>query len=481
MLLAIGAAGFGQQTTDQVYDQLRRETIWVHPSAAKKVDVTEINNVAKSLGSPLKVLVVPQLGAQWLQNRQELRGRYAEWLFKNPLKMSNGTVIVLTKSGIAAYNPAVPKAELGRLSQSAARLATSNSFTPAISSLAISVNSAATSAKGSSETAVPVAASSTQPSSKGGVPILVPILALAGIGVGGYVLVKRAQKQAKIDAVRRPLIQANEEIINGISYLDSYDGLLLNPADNERLRRHREAANDAWMASSEALRGLNAVERADPIRSNFETALREVQAGKNIVAAATGESQTAFALPASLAEVDQLRAPLFDPRPGVCYFTGQYSDQLRPVEIAINGQRRTVMASPEAIDGLQSGRPPQIAGDDVQGRFMPWYRVPNYDPQHGGRSFGGFGSGSFFGDMLMFSALSNAFGGWGHGGGNTTIINNYGDPNSSGSFDSGGNFDTGSFDSGGGFDFGGGDSGGFDSGGDFGGGDSGGDFGGSFD
>jgi hypothetical protein len=83
--------------------------------------------------------------------------------------------------------------------------------------------------------------------------------------------------------------------------------------------------------------------------------------------------------------------------------------------------------------------------------------------------------------MLMFSALNSAFNSWGHNGGNTTIINNYGDPNSSGSFDSGGNFDTGSFDSGGGFDFGGGDSGGFDSGGDFGGSDSGGDFGGSFD
>jgi hypothetical protein len=479
LLLAIGAAGFSQQTTDQVYDQLRRETIWVHPSAAKKVDVTEVNNVAKSLGSPLKVLVVPQLGGRWVQNRQELRGRYAEWLFKNPLKMTNGTVIVLTKSGVAAFNPAVSKSELGRLSQAAARLATSDSFTPAISSLAVSVNSAATSAKDTALAPVPVgaqtkAAPSAQQPAKGGVPILIPILGLAGLGIGGYVLVKRAQKQAKIDAVRRPLIQANEEIINGISYLDSYDGLLMNPADNERLRRHRESANDAWMASSESLRGLNAVERADPIRANFETALREVQAGKNIVAEATGESQTAFALPASLAEVDQLRAPLFDPRPGVCYFSGQYSDQLRPVEMAINGQRRTVMASPEAIDGLQSGRPPQIAGDDVQGRFMPWYRVPNYDPQHGGRNFGGFGSGSFFGDMLMFSALSSAFNGWGHSGGNTTIINNYGDPNSpdavdNGNFDMGGNFDSGTFDSGGGFDFGGGDGGGFDGGGDFGG------------
>jgi hypothetical protein len=105
---------------------------------------------------------------------------------------------------------------------------------------------------------------------------------------------------------------------------------------------------------------------------------------------------------------------------------------------------------------------------------MPWYRVPNYDPQHGGRNFGGFGSGSFFGDMLMFSALSSAFNGWGHNGGNTTIINNYGDPNSpdavdNGNFDMGGNFDSGNFDSGGGFDFGGGDGGGFDGGGDFGG------------
>jgi len=476
-LLVVASSAYGQQvSTDAVYETLRKDSVWVHPSATAKVDLDAIRDVAKQTSEqPLKVLVVPQLGAKYQRSGKELRGVYAEWLFKNPLKMTNGTVIVLTKRGIAAYNPDVPKAELGELGVAAAKLATSNSFTPAIVSLATSTASAASrpAPKSAIEKSDPVA--KTSKSESDGISPIWVILGLAGVGGGAFLLVKRNQAQQKIRAIRAPLMAANEEIINGISYLDSYDDLLPDAAANQRLRLHREAANDAWSAHSGSISRVNVPSDADAIRHHFETALREVNEGKNVIAASTGGTQTAFQLPDSLQAVDQTRAPLFDPRPGICYFTGIPSDQLQPVEIAINGQRRTVMASPEAIHGLQSGQPPQIAGDQVQGQFMPWYRVPNYNPSVGPQSYGGFGSGSFFGDMLMFSAISSMFNGWNHQGyqsGDNVTINNYGDSQSgsNGDFSTGGDFDAGSFDSGG--DFGGGDFGGGDfGGGDFGGGD----------
>jgi hypothetical protein len=475
---AFSGRSFAQQISpDAVYQALRTDSVWVHPSAANKVDVSAIRDVAnRTANQPLKVLVIPQLGAKYQQNGKELRGVYAEWLFRQPLKMQNGTVIVLTKRGIAAFNPNVPRAELGQLGVDAAKLATSNSFTPAIVSLAEKTASAADAKSPSAASPAPIDASTTaaKPEKKGTSNIWL-FLGFLGLGGLGFWLVKRGQAQQKL---RAPLVAANEEIINGISYLDSYDDLLPDAASNRSLRSHREAANDAWSAQTGLISRVKSAIDAEPIRRQFEVALREINEGKNVIAASTGGTQTAFVLPDSLQAVDQARSPLFDPRPGVCYFTGMPSDQLQPVEIAINGQRRTVMASPQAIYNLQSGQPPQIAGDQVQGQFLPWYRVPGYNPGYGPQTYGGFGSGSFFSDMLMFSAISSAFNGWNHSGyqsGDNITINNYGDSQSAGDgqFDTGGSFDAGSFDTGG--DFGGGDFGG----GDFGGGDfGGGDFGG---
>ena len=458
---------FAQQISpDAVYEALRNDSVWVHPSAAQKVDVAAIRDVAKQTANqPLKVLVVPQLGAKYQRNGKELRGVYAEWLFRQPLKMKNGTVIVLTKRGIAAFNPDVPRAELGQLGVDAAKLVTSDSFTPAIVNLA---QTTARAAEGQPAAASPTTTSNGNSEvpgkdQKGGSKVFL-ILGLLGLGGGAIWLGKRAQAQQRL---RTPLLAANEEIINGISYLDSYDDLLPELTANRALRGHREAANDAWSSLSSRIGQVKNATDAEPIRRQFEVALREINEGKNVIEASTGGTQTAFQLPESLQAVDQARAPLFDPRPGICYFTGVPSE-LQPVEIAINGQRRTVMASPEAVHSLQSGQPPQIAGDQVQGRFMPWYRVPGYNPGYSQQTYGGFGSGSFFGDMLMFSAISSAFSGWNHAGyqsGDNVTINNYGDSQSDGSFDTGGSFDAGSFDTGG--DFGGGDFGG----GDFGGGD----------
>ena len=473
--ISFGLVGqsFAQQISpDAVYEALRKDSVWVHPSAASKVDISAIRDVAKQTANqPLKVLVVPQLGPKYQRNGKELRGVYAEWLFRQPLKMKNGTVIVLTKRGIAAFNPNVPRAELGRMGVDAAKLATSDSFTPAIVSLAETTAKAAGSAQPVASSMVksdtPSDSAGTQSKGNSGIWLILGVLGLGGLG---FWLTKRGQAQQK---VRAPLVAANEEIINGISYLDSYDDLLPDATANRALRAHREAANDAWSLQSSRISQVKTAIDAEPIRRQFETALREINEGKNVISASTGGTQTAFVLPESLQAVDQTRAPLFDPRPGVCYFTGMPSDQLQAVEIAINGQRRTVMASPQAIHNLQSGQPPQIAGDQVQGQFMPWYRVPGYNPGYSQQTYGGFGSGSFFGDMLMFSAISSAFNGWNHAGyqsGDNITINNYGDSQSDGGgqFDTGGSFDSGSFDTGG--DFGGGDFGG----GDFGGGDFGG-------
>jgi hypothetical protein len=100
---------------------------------------------------------------------------------------------------------------------------------------------------------------------------------------------------------------------------------------------------------------------------------------------------------------------------------------------------------------------PAIALDE---RAEPMY--VGYPGGWGGGWFGGGVGGGLFSGLLLGSMLGG-FGGWGHGYGDTTVINNYPD-GGGGGWQGGSDFGGGDF---GGGDFGGGDFGG----GDFGGGD----------
>jgi hypothetical protein len=296
-------------------------------------------------------------------------------------------------------------------------------------------------------------------------------------------------KSAAIGRLKSRLEPGRQEVLEGISYLDKYDGLLADPSVTSQLIQHRQTAFDAYERAQGRLATLKTEADAANVQEYLQDAARSVAEGKNLIAEATGGTKTAFQIPASLQEIDTRKSPLFEPKAGVDFFTGQYADDLQPIEIAIDGNRRTVMASRESISALQSGQAPQIAGQNLNGQFTPWYGVPDYQPGYGrGYGFGG-GGGSLVGDLLMFSAFSSLFNPFDRGydrqgsynagfadGANSG--NQQSSPTDSG-FDSSGGFDFNSSDNSGGFDFGGGDSGG---GFDFGGGDGGGgDFGGSFD
>ena len=295
-------------------------------------------------------------------------------------------------------------------------------------------------------------------------------------------------KSAAIGRLKSRLEPGRQEVLEGISYLDKYDGLLADPAVTRQLVQHRQTAFDAYEKAQGRMATLKTEADAAYVQEYLQDAARSVADGKNLIAEATGGTKTAFQIPASLQEIDTRKSPLFEPKAGVDFFTGQYADDLQPIEIAIDGNRRTVMASRDSIQALQSGQAPQIAGQNLHGRFTPWYGVPDYEPGYG-RSYGFGGGGSLVGDLLMFSAFNSLFnpfdrgydrqGSYNAGFADGANSNNL--PADNG-FDSSGGFDfnsSGGSDNSGGFDFGGGDTGG---GFDFGGGDSGGgDFGGSFD
>ncbi|MER3496498.1 MAG: hypothetical protein C4320_06815, partial [Armatimonadota bacterium] len=180
----------------------------------------------------------------------------------------------------------------------------------------------------------------------------------------------------------------------------------------------------------------------------FASTLQDFEQAKSQIALATGGTGVGFRIPPQL---DTTNAPLLDPIPGVSFFSSQPSTNLVPVEISINGQRRTVMVTPEERAQFEAGQVPAMLGRQQNGGFQPWYDDRGYDPRrdwtpagYGGMGYGcpwsyGYGGwggglgwgGSLLDGILLGYGLGSVFGGgYGHGGwggsygGNQTIIEN---------------------------------------------------------
>ncbi len=441
-LLLVASRGFAQSSVAQssaaeAYKALETDSIWVHPSAESRVDKDAVRAAARRLEpTTLKVIVVPQLGTKWQRGGREMRGSFAKNLLENQFKLKNGVVIVYTKKGISVYSDRLGDARLRELDNGAARLATANDFTPAIVWLADNVDKkadATDTTRGISTAALV------------GIPVGIGVLAYAGY---------RGKKALELSTARENARRFRNAAIDGISYLDSYDGLITDQAIASAITAQRARAYAEYEKGIPLFDNAKTPEEYKRSEQLFRQALIEVDAGKQQVALGTGGTNTAYALHAPGAPIDNNRAPLFDPVEGVCYFTSKPCEVRYPVEANVNGQRRTVMVCEEVYQSMQRGTPPVMAGQNQNGQFTPWYDVRGYNPhQH-------YGSGSFLFDMLAFNALFN-MGGWGNWG--------HHHHHDSGGWGGGSDWGSGSMDGG----FGGGD---IDMGGDFG---SSGDWGGS--
>lgn len=526
-------AAFAQNPNnpDQIYKDLQNSTYWIHPSLNSKLDSNQIRQTADQVRPyDLKVLAVPALGKKWVSGGDERRNDFAQYVATQKLKVDDkGIVIVLTNRGISAYNKRLSGAELDALNKAAKSQATPTSFTGAVTSLAIAVkNKAEQETKFSPNTTVSPSGGIVEKQSNSG--SIFGFLFCIGVPIAMIAAIVLIAKKAKVNRSKKAADETRRKAIDAISYLDSYDGLLLNGGrDADALKQFRTRMGDNFDSGLSRFKSGRNVADFDQANYAFQQVVQDFESAKPHVNALTGGTDFAYTIPPI---VDNQRAPLFEPVQGTSFFSSQPSNNLVPVEVNFGGVRKTVMVTPEERDELMSGRMPQLRGQYAQnGNFMPWYTVRGYDP------YRDYGSSNWLWDMVAISALTNMFmphfgygwggglfggGGYGYYGGygyghHDTIINNYygNDPNynnalgsgsSSGDFDfsgtsdqSSGDFDfasgndnsssndSGGWDFGGGgggssdsggWDFGGGgDSGGFDSGGggDFGGG-GGGDF-----
>ncbi|MCE9558629.1 MAG: hypothetical protein K8R88_06730 [Armatimonadetes bacterium] len=463
-LLTLGLlslSGFaGAQVTppdysQEAYQALARDSVWIYPGMEDRVDGAKIREAADRLKPlQLKVLVIPGLGAKWQKNGKELRGSYAENLLEKRLTLKNGLVVVITKKGMTAYSDTLGNSKLAALSNESLKFINGKDLTPAVVWLADNAGKKATTTG---------AARNTGYGLLFGIPIVLGGLYFAG---------RAAKKAADAARVRAQVLAERDKALEGISYLDGYNGLIAGQ-NGEALRQYRERASETYDRARTMLDTSKTPEQLAQVGSLFQQANSDIESGKLTINNVTGGSNTAFRIPPPIGGADPA-APLFEPVKGVDFFTSEPRNDLQPIEFTVNGRRQTVMVSPQTVASLQSGNPPQMAGQYQGDRFTPWYGVRGYDP------YTQYGTGDFLWNMVAFSAISNmmspwgwgyhsyGMGGFGHGG----YGGGYGGGGSSdgnsrmSELDQSGDFGGGDFSDGGG-DFGGGDFGG----GDFGGGD----------
>lgn len=477
LAFTVAGASAWAQDGGGVYEQLQRDVAYVHPSAKNLVNVDQLRQTAEKIKPvELKVIIVPSLGSKWRRGNQEMRGSFGEYVLEKKLSLKNAIVITYTKSGITAYSDRVGDATLARLNNEAVGKTVKGDFTPAIVWLAEAISAE----KASVDTKRAIGFGT-----------------IAAVGGGAAVIVvggALAAKAAKLASAKAKAQQSREKALESISYLDSYSDLLPAGEHQDAVRNYRERAFTAYERGRVELESAKTVEQIAGAERAFETAIQEGNYGKQHIQAATDGTAIAFTVPPKLDPtappvINDPKAPLYAPYQDVCFFTSRPGHgDLTPVQINLDGQRRTVMVCPEVLQQMQMGQMPEMRGRYVSNRFVPWYMVGGYDP------YTMYGTAGWMWDMLAFNALMNMFNpfgnpfaihncfGTGWGAGSYNSYDGGYNPNWDGSSSSGSLSDLDQSGDFGGFDFGGGGSdwggGGSDwGGGDFGGGDfGGGDF-----
>lgn len=455
---------------DDPYAVLRNDVAYVHPSAAKFVDIPALRRTADDLKpTTLKVLVIPSLGARWKNSQgKEKRGEFLKYVFDKQLRLKNGIVILVTTQGIGSYSDKIGDAKLADLNNAARGRFSKTDFNPAIDFLARQIN-----AQGAEVATVRTTSVGT-------------IVGASALGLGAFAIAVAGARKAKMAIAKAAANQVRDRALASLEYIESYHELLPAGADRSAVQQYRDRATDLYDQGRQMMDSAVKPEQVDRARRLFQASFDDAELAKPHINAATGGTAVAFTVPPKLdpgAEpipIDS-RAPLYAPVDNVCFLCSRPgNNDLTPMQITLDGQRRTVMVCPFDAEDLRAGRPPSMRGRYVGQQFVPWYMTPGYDP------YTMYGTSNFLWDAMAMSAIMNMFNPFG----SVHSINHYysnagmyggdynpgwsGDSSSglsdldaSGSF---GGLGSDSFDSGG--DWGGGDFGGGDfGGGDFGGGD----------
>jgi uncharacterized membrane protein YgcG len=425
VLLALGVAALAAPPAlagpmvDRAAAQLRADPVFVAEGAERAISNAEASRlrgrIADADAGPMYIAILPAAA------RGEAGGSADGVLEQliNTLRQ-DGTYAVVVGDQFRAASNALPRGEAGRLATEAFEEHRGDGVTATLLAFVDRV--------GAARAAGPAGAPDDGSDGGGVFPILVPILAVGGIG---FFLFRRARRRRADDADFAEVKNAAQE------------DLLALAEDIRALDLDVEMPNVSEEAKSDYERALSMYEQAD-------RQLDRAHRPDDLEAVSSAVAEGRWAIASVKARLEGKSPP--ERRPP-CFFDPRHGPSSRDVEWAPPwGTPRLVPACEADAQRIERGLEPVTREVMVGGQRTPyWNAPPAYGPWAGGY-FGGFGG--LFPGLLIGSMLGSAF--------SAPVVYadpGYGDGGDPGGGDGGGDFG----------DFGGGDFGG--GGGDFGGGD----------
>lgn len=495
-------------TQDPLARELSRSDVFVGRTMRGSVDEEALLRLTS--GRPaerrLKIAVLNSLPESG--RRYGTGGRYTEALH-GYLGLKQGILIIVTRRGVYAETDALSAGQLSAILRENARYIQENP----VAGLRRTVEAIdAQIGAGRSGAAAGITRSSV-PARDGTSPLVILFwLVVIGGGVVAVVVLIRGaatKKRAMLQA-RQPVERLRGEVVTGLSQADVYLDLLPDSPDAAAARQARHEAASLYEQAASIARSARTPEDYGRAQALLEQAKEQADLCNSHVDRATGGTGFAVAVegtdyratpgigdPAKSSRaapvIGSLRAEdIPEAERGACFFCSRPAriSDLTPVTVALNGQRRKVLACEEDVRIVKEGYTPEVRTVEEEGQRVPWFGSRRYDPYrdygrgdaqyapgygYGGSPFGGFMGGLLLGSLLTpsyampYPVYVNPTGQATADPASAAGANFHPDLDGAGSADF---FGTG----GGGYDFG---AGGYDSGsGDFGGGE---DFGGAAD
>ncbi|MBV9868099.1 MAG: tetratricopeptide repeat protein [Abitibacteriaceae bacterium] len=380
-----GGSELGNQ--QEILRSLQQTGVYVAPAMQNVADPAQIAQRLNAI-QPKPNFKTDVLVFRSAPRRYRSVGQWAEAIHKN-LVLKNDLVVVATSNNIGAYGANLNKAELQDIVQSSVKTFTAEGYPAGIAQVVRMASQEHASNTSRSNTTIFAI-------------IAVPLLLV-------FVLVRRRKKQGAQDLAQAQSAarELSSQIAPAFEKLDNdFEYAIVGEQDAKRKQLLQERRQQVGKLFSDSMRSLNNATTPNDFwsaRNALQMTQVEMQKSHNILQgrpenegvqnlpAAAPMASNGAQLPApaqgssDVVEIPPIGANYPGARQDYAldFFTSQPvpTNQMVPVDIEVNGQRRRVWASPQSAQSALAGNP-QIATMNYQGQMRPWFDVPQqqYNP-----------------------------------------------------------------------------------------------------
>ncbi|HLJ56368.1 MAG TPA: hypothetical protein VKT77_15120, partial [Chthonomonadaceae bacterium] len=385
-------------TQDPLARALQTDPVYVGKTLRDQIDGSALEQIAQHEppDRPMKIAVLetlPQTGRVYGTG-----ARYAKALH-DYLGLGRGTLLIVTKRGPFMATDALSTNQIDDILRHESPMMQRDPV-HGIQAAAYDVDSLVSGGQ--------APGTANHPQTDGSAPVFAGVILfvivaalMVGVFVAVIVAIARASgKSAAMKAARAPIARLRGQVVDSLTYVDTYLDLLPESADAASARSERQSA--AALLEQAAAFARTARSAADLGRAEalLEQASQSAGRARAAVDRATGGTGMAVGLDGTefkATPVNQNGTPNMIAAPVIaglnaedippseraaCFFCSRPARlrDLTPVTAAIGGQRRKVLACAQDVEAIQQGAAPAVRTVQVGGKAVPWYRAPAYDP-----------------------------------------------------------------------------------------------------